>query len=188
MKEIAIEGLDGSGKTTLSYALAAHFEHSGQHARVVSPYREANQQVGHDLYEDWHDEERGASALMTLKEVIETQTSQAEHDNIDVLIFDRHWMTVFSEISENNELIELWGDTFVPTAYLRVNPDLARERANNDQDAVWMAPETYELYRLKYEALCRNFGKTMLGIYRNDSDVTIDMLVRNIQWDMNIRR
>lgn len=188
MRKVAIEGLDGSGKTTVSHALAEHFTAQGLHTRVVSLYREANAEFGSNLYDLWVDPTHAPDAIRHLKDTLERIETEAVASEVDVLIFDRHWMTIFTDIVDDPELVRLWGDAFVPTAYLRVQPEIARQRAVNDQHEPWMTPEAYSQYQQKYEGLCRQFGHAVLGVYRNDNDVSLDMMVRSIEWDMNIRR
>lgn len=188
MRQVAIEGLDGSGKTTVAEALMSAYEAEGLKATVVAPYRLANEAMGTDLYPLWKSERGALMAVGALKDVISTSTQEAEDSGTDVLIFDRHWMTAFSEIANRPSAIAAWGDAFVPTAYLRVDPEVAARRAQNDRSAPWMSRHNFNNYALRYNCLCRDYGRYLLGIYRNDDDVSIDSLSRSILWDMNILR
>jgi len=188
MKEIAIEGVDGSGKTTVAHELARHYSKQGMQARVVSPYVLANEYHGSDIYELWQSEQGRLEAVDILKYIFSHETNRAQSDGIEVLIFDRHWMTAFTEIAGDEHAVSAWGDTFVPTAYLRVAAHLAHTRSQNDTDEAWMTKQAHQEYANQYESLCRTFGKHVLGIYRNDEDVTLAMLVASIEWDVNIRR
>jgi thymidylate kinase len=188
MKCIAIEGLDGSGKTTVAQELQAAYEAEGLSARVVAPYRLANEAMGSDIYPLWKSERGAFAAVQVLKEVLSTSTEQALNEGLDVLIFDRHWMTAFTEIECKPKVIEEWGDSFVPTAYLRVDPDTARQRARNDTEAAWMGQHNFDNYAQRYSHLCQSYARHLLGIYRNDDDVSIDSIIRSIVWDRNILR
>lgn len=188
MKQIAIEGLDGSGKTTVANALQVAYESEGISAEVISPYTLANQEVGSDLYPLWKSERGALMAVSVLKNVIENSTEQARDRGSEVLIFDRHWMTAFTEIACRPRVISAWGNNFVPTAYLRVDPNVAQLRAKNDKSAPWMSRHNFNNYANRYTSICRDYGKYLLGIYRNDDDVSIDNLTRSIIWDMNILR
>lgn len=188
MKVIAIEGIDGSGKSTVAGKIKERYEAEGLRANVVAPYRLASKINGGDLYPLWENEIGALSAVRILKNVITCTTERAEDSGVDVLIFDRHWMTAFTEIADKPKAIEEWGDNFVQTAFLRVNPDEAIERAEGDSHEAWMSTEGLEGYANKYAELCKTYGQHILGVYRNDNDVQIDIIVDSIVWDMNIRR
>lgn len=188
MKQLALEGLDGTGKTTVAHALAEHYNAQNMPARVVAPYHIANERHGGDLYHLWQTEAGALEAVHQLKQVLREETAKAEQDGVEILIFDRHWMTLFVDIDKYPNVVKAWGDTFVPTALLHVAPEVARARAGNDHDAVWMEHENYMRYFEKYKSLFRKYGRHILGGYRNDDDVTINMMVHTLEWDMNIRR
>jgi len=97
-------------------------------------------------------------------------------------------MTAFTEIGAKSDLVRLWGDNFVQTAYLRVAPEVALGRAQNDQQQPWMWRHNFDNYAARYESLCRDYGRHLLGIYRNDDDVSPNSIVRSIVWDANILR
>lgn len=188
MKSIAIEGLDGSGKTSAANSLVEMYENEGLNARVVATYRLANAALSGDIYPMWQNADEAGEAVDIVKSVISDETKKANKDDVDVLIFDRHWMTAFTEISDKPELVEKWGDIFVPTAYLRVNENLALQRSQNDLDKKWMGKDTFNEYFLKYESLLQSMGGHILGIYRNDNDVSIEQIARSIKWDLDIPR
>ncbi len=188
MRSIAIEGIDGSGKTTVAEALKDELRGQGLCVGVVSPYRLASKEYGGDLYPLWQNEIGAKRAIGVLKNVLELTEVCAEKAGLDVLIYDRHWMTAFTEIADRPALVSEWGATFVPTALLRANPTLAQQRARNDCHEAWMSPEGLRGYAEKYEQLCSKYGQHLLGVYRNDTDVTPGSIARNIAWDMNITR
>jgi thymidylate kinase len=188
MKEIAIEGLDGTGKTTIAHELAELYEHEGVLVVVSSPFAEAKKVHGGEFYHLWKDDSGALYCIHLLKDRIQHQREKAAESSADVLIYDRHWMTAFSEISTRPRLVQAWGDNFVPTAYLRTTPDVGRQRAHGDHAQQWMEEPEYKRYSSIYEALCREYGHHILGVYRNDRDVTPSQIATNIQWDMQIRR
>ena len=132
MREIAIEGLDGSGKTTVAHALGAAYEVEGLRASVVAPYQLANQLAETDIYPLWKSDPGALQAVGILKQVLESCTAEAQEAGLDVVIYDRHWMTAFTEIETRPVASEAWGDRFVPTAYLSVDSATAERRAQND--------------------------------------------------------
>ncbi len=190
LKEIAIEGLDGTGKTTVANLLWFHFTAQEIPTAICAPYKDVKAEYGSDIYPLWKSDRGAEMCIDLIKGAIQTARQKALDDKKAILIYDRHWMTAFTEIAAHPHLVERWGDEFVPTAYLRVSPETARRRAQDDPDtqAPWMQKRNYENYSTCYETLCRNYGQHLLGIYRNDDDVPLESIVRNIEWDTYIRR
>jgi thymidylate kinase len=188
MKCIAVEGLDGSGKTTVAHALQTAYEAEGLSTQVVAPYRLANEAMDTDIYPLWKSERGALAAVEVLKDVLAKSTEQALDEGLDILIFDRHWMTAFTEIECKPKVVEAWGNDFIPTAYLRVDPETAQQRAQNDNQAAWMGRHDFNNYAMRYSYLCKTYGNYLLGVYRNDDDVSIEAITRSIKWDMNILR
>jgi len=186
MKEIAIEGLDGAGKTSVAQELADIYANEGLRAHVAAPYRLAEKKLGADLFPLWRSDRGAEMAIDVIHGAL--MDTQEEHADADVLIYDRHWMTAFTEIAGRPELVARWGDTFVPTAYLRVDPAVARARAGNDETSPWMEERNFQGYAGRYTALCHEMGEHLLGIYRNDDDVTQAAIAQSIAWDARIRR
>jgi thymidylate kinase len=187
MREIAIEGLDGAGKSTIAEALVRHYRDLGQEVHLATPYRAASQEHG-EIYPLWESEDGARQAIKLLKGAFARAREQADDAGADLLIFDRHWMTAFSEIGDHPELVDQWGNDLTETAYLRVSPETARIRAVNDESAAWMDEASHAHYAERYESLCKQYGAHLLGIYRNDNDVALDSIVQSIVWDMNIAR
>lgn len=188
MRELAIEGLDGSGKTTVVSEVAGQLEDWGLAVQTYAPYRLANELVGEDIYPLWKSDNGARMVIGIMKKVLQQTRSQALEEESDVILFDRHWMTAFTEIGGRPGLMQVWGEDLPPTAYLRVSPEIARARSQNDRDKPWMDRVVFENYAARYDSLCRDFGQFVQGIYRNDDDVSPSSIARNIIWDFNIRR
>ena len=187
MRQVALEGIDGSGKTSVANALSEQYAAEGLSSRVIAPYREANSMLGHDIYELWKTKTSARLAIKILQQVFEESYETALAEGVDVLIYDRHWLTAFTEIGNDKDLVVEW-KTFVPAALLRVSPMVAMRRTNNDLDASWSNPEALSLYAQQFGIQARRNSEHMLGIYRSDDDVTPEAIARSIIWDMNIRR
>lgn len=187
MKEICIEGIDGSGKTSVSIELEKLYLNEGLQPRIIAPYRLANNLLGHDLYHLWRSHTSAKLAIKILHQVLEEAKEQALDDAVDVVIYDRHWLTAFTEIGNSKELVSEW-KTFVPAALLRVSPLVARRRAINDSSATWSSPEELSRYAQEFGIQAQHNKEKLLGIYRSDDDVSVDLIARSIVWDMNIRR
>lgn len=187
MRQIALEGIDGSGKTSVAKELQVQIAAEGLAVRIVAPYREANELLGHDIYELWRTKTTARLAIKVLHQVFEESFASAQIDGIDVLVYDRHWLTAFTEIGRDESLVSEW-KTFVPAALLRVAPLVAQKRALNDNDATWSSPESLSMYAQEFGIQAQHHRDKVLGIYRSDDDVSPEALARNIIWDLNMRR
>lgn len=189
MREIAIEGIDGAGKSTVADLLADRLKHHGLSVSTHRPFHEARELLGQDLYELWNTHRGSSVAINALSDVIEAAREKAMDNNDDIILFDRHWMTAFTEIANQPSLTKLWrGQDFIPAALLRVDIDTAMRRCENDLDEAWMDPSELKRYHASFNDLAGTYGNHILGIYRSDDDVSPDCLARNIEWDMQIAR
>lgn len=187
MEKIAIEGVDGSGKSTIINALELLLTREGRKVATYSPYKEANAVLGHDIYKLWQTDEGAIRAIELLTQLCEEAEKKAEDRGMDILLFDRQWMTAFSELLDRPHLMQLWQNR-AQTAMLRVQPDVASRRITNDRDSSWSTLEMQQHYAHQYEKVARHCLRDMLGIYRNDGDVSPGVIAKSIVWDMNIRR
>lgn len=185
---VAIEGIDGAGKTSAAQLLAEEFAADGLRANVYAPFRLANERLGHDIYDLWQTPSTAKAAIGVLHAVLDDCREQSADEKADVTIYDRHWMTAFTEIIHDPEALAAWGDYFVPTALLQVNPQLATQRQGNDLGADWSTLRRQIQYANLRTYLSKHYSQHMLGIYRSDSDVTVRALARSIQSDMRFRR
>jgi thymidylate kinase len=184
IEKICIEGIDGAGKTTIANRLAEMLIKDGVKATVVSPHHLANERLGRNTYEMCRDNTQAKLAIQTLKEIF----METEQSTDGVIIYDRHWMTAFTDMGNDPELVEEWGDTFVPAALMMVSPDIASSRIGNDLDEPWSQPAELEKYERRYTELARGNFKHMLGVYRTDADLTVEMIANAIRSDMYYRR
>src|SRR5206468_3907937 len=128
-------------------------------------------------------------AIGVMKQVLADCEAQALEAGDDVAIYDRHWMTAFTEIGGNPKLRRLWGDNFVPAALLRVhNLDVAYRRMRNDESEDWSLPSSVVHYARAYDDLMHTDHHKLLGVYRSDPDVTVDSIANAIHSDMYYRR
>lgn len=189
MREIALDGIDGSGKTTVAELLKSQLEVDGQRVAIHRPYHEAASLLGQDLYDLWSSDEGALTAIETLEQTFDQARESAHANGTDVIIYDRHWMTAFTEIGDKPHLVSRWKEeNFVATALLRVTPQIAAKRSSNDIDEAWMNRESLLRYDASYSALATIYGRHLLGIYRSDSDITPQRLAHSIAWDMQVQR
>ncbi len=133
MRQIGIEGIDGAGKTSVADRLEELFTEDGLKVSRFSPYR----MVRGNIYELWKTDQGATIAIDALRAVFKRCEQQSTRDGSDVVIYDRHWMTAFTEISDRPALIEAWGDVFVPTALIAASPETATARIGNDGESEW---------------------------------------------------
>lgn len=186
--QVAIEGIDGSGKTSVAAALADEFTKDGLKPAVYAPFRLANDKLGHDIYELWRTPDTALEAVEVLHEVLDECQEMSRDEEVDVTIYDRHWMTAVGEIIHDADALDVWGDYFVPTALLRVNPQLATQRQANDLSADWSTLQRQKQAANLRTCLSKRYSEHMLGVYRSDADVSVKALARSIQSDMRFRR
>jgi thymidylate kinase len=189
INRLAIEGIDGSGKSTTCQELVKQLEADGLRVKVFAPYRLANARLGHDIYDLWQN--AGEQATKLMKKVVADCEAEAAAEQADVVIYDRHWMTGMESMQSCAEGSDYWeknGPEFVPVALLRVPIETALERRADELDDPWMQGEGLGRTAECYHNLARRYGQHLLGIYRSDNDVTPDQVASNIIWDMRVRR
>ena len=186
IREIAFEGIDGAGKTTTISIVKRMLAQDGAQVEVVAPYREAAAHHG-DIYEMWQDKVGVGLAVRAITEVIDDAHARAIANGADVLLYDRHWMTAFAEIDDNGAAKLRWGNRFVPTAFLRVSPDVALARIGETGEP-WATRAQLGHYAEHYARLAFQYPHLLHGMYRSDTDVAPEAIARSIVWDMGARR
>ncbi|MCA9309236.1 hypothetical protein KC973_02570 [Candidatus Saccharibacteria bacterium] len=167
LREVAIEGVDGVGKTSVATALAQLLEAYGEHTYMCNPFHTARAlNEGVDIYTLWQTPEGASQAINLLKAAIEDERGHARRISADTIIYDRHWMTAFTEIGDNPGLVQEWGDEFPHTALLldARSEEEQRRNANNHGDR-WDAYEERERYKKLYRELSYAHREHMLGAY-----------------------
>ncbi|MDB5185042.1 MAG: hypothetical protein JWN38_850 [Candidatus Saccharibacteria bacterium] len=185
---IAVEGIDGSGKTSVVEALAEQLEAEGLHVATYAPYRITNERLGSDVYKLWQSPDTASQAITEVQQTFAECETLAAEEGADVIIYDRHWMTALTEIRDQPELVEQWGDCYVPAALLLAKPEVATARQQGDKAEDWAQLESQRHYDAAYRQLVAEHFRDMLGIYRSDVDVSPEAIARNINWDLRIRR
>lgn len=188
MKELALEGIDGAGKSTVADLLQERLAQDGIVADVCRPYYEARELLGQDLYPLWASDDGSMAAIGTLHTITATARDKAHEAKADLILYDRHWMTAFTEIGDKPQRAAQWDESdFVPTALLRVTPEVAAQRCRQADEA-WAQPSELHRYHNQFNALATVYGRHLLGVYRSDDDVSPQCLARNIAWDLQVRR
>ncbi len=191
-QRIAIEGIDGSGKTSVTEALAKHLGKQGLKTMTFAPYRIANKWLRADIYDLWSTMQGSFEATSLLKDVIYDCEDIADTHKADVVIYDRHWMTGQTMVEGHSNREDYWhqyGPRPIPTALLRVPIETAMERRAEEVGYIaYMTPNHLGSDAATYARLAKENPQHILGIYRSDDDVTPAAIAKTIAWDMNIRR
>ncbi|MGB4762630.1 MAG: hypothetical protein WBP12_04745 [Candidatus Saccharimonas sp.] len=188
IRKLGIEGIDGSGKTSVAQEVARQLGTEGLKAAIFSPYRMANALLGREMYQSWPLRHKAAENIAVLLHVLEQCDAAAAEQGIDVVIYDRHWMTAMTEIDDRPGLVAQWGERFIPTALLQVSPGTATRRIGNDHESQWSDLGAQARYADHYRELARKYPEHLLGIYRSEPDVSVETIAKTIIWDMNIQR
>jgi len=69
MKEIAIEGLDGAGKSTIALLLAQQYKAEGLKAEVFTPYKDVKEEYGCEIYPLWKST-NGAKTCIDIRQLL----------------------------------------------------------------------------------------------------------------------
>ncbi len=149
MKTLAIEGINGSGKTPTIELIRGRLEEAQLKTIIAAPYHLVRDKLEvPDIYPLW--ETDPSLAVSLLHETLNEIELEANSDKADVLIYDRHWMTAFTAVSYPHIMMSPLCNWFVPTALLKFDVNTALRRCNNDLDETWMNRIEVERYARTY--------------------------------------
>lgn len=166
-REIAIEGVDGVGKSSVATALAQLLSAFGGQAHICNPFHTARAMNDEqDVYPLWQTQDGSHHAIDLLHAAIQAERARAAAVAADTIIYDRHWMTVFTEVGQDPDLVAHWGDHLPHTALLLdARPEeQQRHQANNHGDS-WDVYDERERYKKLYRELGYAHRDHMLGAY-----------------------
>lgn len=147
---IAIEGINGAGKTPAIQLTLASLASEGLNADTYAPYHLVREKiVEDDLYPLWAD--RPDQAVQLLHQTIDEIEADARARQLDVLIFDRHWVTAFVQALQHPPITQWWGDRFVPTLLLTSPVSHLLRLAERGYQEPWLQPDTLKAYVNDYE-------------------------------------
>lgn len=186
-REIAFEGIDGAGKTTVIELVKDQLEQEGLTVVSAAPFVRATELLGRDTYPMWKDHMQSHLALKSVKLAVHEARSVATEAEADVLLWDRHWMTLWSDIEHDACLKTEWKTDFPPVAFLRLDAATARRRIGETHEP-WATDVELGRYAGIYDRLAFQFPARVHGIYRSDDDVSPEAIARSVVWDMGARR
>ncbi len=162
MKILAIDGINGSGKTPCIDRVVTELTQEELNVQTVAPYHMVRKKLTlEDIYPLW--ESNPAEAVSLLHDTIDEATAQARDNKTDVLIFDRHWPTAFTQAYRVPNINELWGNNFVPTILFTSPPTHAQRIAQRGYTAAWLQAESLEQYRQRYQHIYAMHPEHFIG-------------------------
>lgn len=168
MKALAIEGINGAGKSPTIAHTIEQLGEQGQKSACFAPFHLVRPRLDRpDIYPLW--DENPSRAVELLHETLDEVEDQARQQGLDVLLYDRHWMTVHTQAPRVPEVIELWGDRFVPTVLLTAPVEHSMRLTQRGYTAPWLQDETIPLYTRLYDELYSQHPDHMLGRFMVES-------------------
>lgn len=165
MLEFAIDGHDGAAKTPILQAVEQQLVSAGLRVWRCAPFHIANAQHGGDVYPLWAHDDSTRQLLERLRDVLAGERRLAQEENAQVLLFDRHWMTILVEIDGRQAVGSLWVD-FVPTFFVQAPPSKTKACDRFSYDLGWTSSdERVDYYYHRYLDIARRYPQFLLGQY-----------------------
>lgn len=162
MKILAVEGINGSGKTPTIRYLKSLLNSHNISTGIYAPYHLVKAKIDlPDIYPLWEQEPEWAVSL--LHEVMDEAESDAKANDHDVLIYDRHWTTAFTQAEKNPVIKTAWGERFVPTILFSSPLSHAKRLANRGYSAEWLSLDSIKYYINLYEQVAKQYPQLIVG-------------------------
>jgi len=158
MLEFAIDGHDGAAKTPVATKVSAKLQSLGYKTIVFESFIEANRRINKNIYPCWQENPQMAMELM------ESVLKESASSNVDVIIYDRHWMSIIVQLF-GTALEKQW-TRFIPTFYMQapIEKTVACERFS--WDIPWThSKEQLEHWITTYDATSKKYAQHILGTY-----------------------
>ncbi len=192
MKEYAIEGTDGAGKTPVALEVVKRLKESDISVELFCLFAQVNEKIPtKELYPLWESDPH--TAIKLLKEELVYIKEDARKRNVQVTIYDRHWMTVLTETMLRPHLANVWTD-FVPTFFLLAPPEKTLQCRRYSPTVPWTKDkDTISEYYERYSALKNEFAEHILETYPIQDRTTplepiIKSIVTKISLDQKVNR
>lgn len=162
MKTVAIEGINGAGKTPSIECAVHNLESMGMHVYQAAPYHLVRQHIEEpDVYPLLLSRpERAINLLQHVMDVVEQAAIDAD---ADVLVYDRHWATAFVNTEQAPSIPELWGNRIVPTIMLTSPLEHVLRLARRGYQAQWLQTDTLKYYLEQYDQVYETHKEYFLG-------------------------
>ncbi len=141
---IVLDGYDGSGKTTLANLLVRNLG-----GRYIKSYGDSLGRLIWSLFGDREFEMADLVSRTACRKEWETNRDAAP------LVFDRHWMTMFTLLPEN--YYKNW-EPLPKTFLCRANPEITVERLQARGEKIETPMSVHLEQRMKFKTLAEKFG------------------------------
>jgi thymidylate kinase len=160
----AVDGHDGAAKTNTVEAVKLALKARGLRVAVSELFKVAGKHApgGKDIYPLWQSDP--GWAIVLLRRAAASAIHVAEDEEADVLLFDRHWMTVMVEVI-GTEHERLWPH-FVPTFFNRAPLEKILSCSRFSFETPWSrSVKQVRDYRERYLAVAARFPEHILETF-----------------------
>lgn len=164
MLEFAIDGHDGSAKTPILEGVRDALVASGITVATEALFHRMNEQRGEEIYPLWAFDE-GADVLVELFQTLEAQVVDRSYaSGADVLLWDRHWMTVLVETIDRPSVRRL--TSLPPMFFIEAPPSKTKGCQRFSYELGWTASDAkVEEYYRRYLDLADRLEGLVLKRY-----------------------
>lgn len=165
MQEFAFDGHDGAAKTPILEGVAAQLSSCGLRVSTFAPFHAANAFIGSEVYPMWEQDDSAFALLAILRSLIFWARNEAEETSADVLLFDRHWMTILGEIHGRHRFRHEWYD-FIPLFFIQAPPSKTKACDRFSYAFGWTSSDAMvKYYYQRYFEIARRHHQFLLGQY-----------------------
>jgi hypothetical protein len=186
-KEIVIEGHDGGAKTPVACRSAEALRSMGYRVGIYAPFQLVNEAfaieeaarrgvavetmsradiLACDIYNLWSTRNGAARAIERIRKIIAHSRQEALEMALDLIIWDRHWITVLTQIYQDPTLLPLWDD-FPPTVFLEAPMGKTLDCVRFSYDVPWT--DSDDAIRKSYDLfleIVHRYPQHLLARYR----------------------
>jgi hypothetical protein len=180
MLEFALDGTDGSAKTPICEGVLSELTRKGIKSTSFDPFQEVRKLIPEsDIYPYWKDG-RAETALHLIQQVVEQCREDSLRKGIDVLLYDRLWLTLFTEI-DDTPLASQWNH-FVPTFILTAPREIIVKRPGFSYGLPFSSSDQMlDDYHSKYLTLSKKYSSPIFGSYEiNALRVDLRPIIKDI--------
>jgi thymidylate kinase len=181
MLEYVIEGHDGAAKTPIANGVKKELEKENLTVIVRNTFQMANALLNHDIYHLWQNDDNAELAVNLLKLVVNNIRQEAQEKNADVILYDRHWVTVMGEIQGRESLQDQWS-YFPPTFFIGAPIEKTLECSRFSYEIPWTSSnEVIEQGRQKHLQIANKYQEHILGTYEvKTKDQPLNPIINDI--------
>jgi thymidylate kinase len=167
-KVIVLDGYDGSGKTTLAKRLATDLP-GGRYLKSFTGT------LGNLI---WWLLDQQRLDLVDLISRTAGEQMYAVNQDASYLIFDRHWLTLFTILTE--EYYQNWEPlptTFHCTAQINVITERLQERGEKTERSI----EEHQFFLDKFSAIAQQYNLTTVDTSAHSPDESLELILTKIR-------